>query len=108
MNLSKPALIAILAAIPSSSRAQCPETGQLNECELALYETATVLDGQNKESATLLNACHAKLLIRTSTSVRSIVAPCPMLEEKEEPWAIYAVTLTASIMIGFLSGLLMR
>lgn len=109
MNIaSKSALIAILASIPSTAESQCPETSQLNECELALFETATILDGQNKERVVLLDACHAKLKARTSTVIRTIVAPCPMLEEKEEPWGIYAATLATSILLGLLTGLMLR
>tara|TARA_Y100000593_G_scaffold86609_1_gene165680 strand:- start:22564 stop:22893 length:330 start_codon:yes stop_codon:yes gene_type:complete len=109
MNIaSRSALIAILASIPTTAHGQCPETAQLNECELALFETATILDGQNKERVILLDACRAKLKARTSTVIQTIIAPCPMIEEQEEPWAVYTVTFATSLLLGLITGLLLK
>tara|TARA_R110002167_G_scaffold114631_2_gene288542 strand:- start:188 stop:517 length:330 start_codon:yes stop_codon:yes gene_type:complete len=105
---SRSVLIAVLAVVPSIAYSQCSETRNLNECELALFETATILDGKNKEVTVLLNSCNAKLETRTATVIRSIVTPCPLLEKEEQPWGIYAATLATSLLIGLLSGLILR
>ena len=107
MNLTKPAIIAILAAMPSNASGQCPESGQLNECELALFETATTLDGKQKETATMLGACQAKLSVRTSTVIREIVKPCPEIEEPAlNDWQLVLTTGLAGFVIGALAALL--
>tara|TARA_Y100001938_G_scaffold142810_1_gene214657 strand:+ start:1876 stop:2205 length:330 start_codon:yes stop_codon:yes gene_type:complete len=109
MNLGhKSVLIAILASIPATAQAQCPPTEELNPCELALFETATILDGRNKEQEVLLDSCNAKLQARTSTVIKAIVQPCPILEKEEEPWLLYITTLTTSLLVGFITGLIMR
>ena len=109
MNLTKPTIIAMLAAMPSNALSQCPQNGQLNECELALFETATILDGKQKETATILGACQAKLSVRTSTVIREIVKPCPEID-KQSPsdWQLVLTTGLAGFVIGALAALLAR
>ena len=109
MNLTRPAIVAVLAAMPSNALGQCPESGQLNECELALFETATTLDGKQKETATMLGACQAKLSVRTSTVIREIVKPCPEID-KQSPsdWQLVLTTGLAGFVIGALAALLAR
>lgn len=110
MKRSAAYLTAVLSALPASALAQCPPEENLNECELALFETATILDGKNKEAGILLQACEDKLKIRTSTVIRQVVKPCP--ENSPVPmlsdWQLLLTSGLAGFAVGILSGFLAK
>tara|TARA_R100000808_G_scaffold14529_1_gene34262 strand:- start:26048 stop:26374 length:327 start_codon:yes stop_codon:yes gene_type:complete len=106
MKRSAAYLTAVLSSLPADALGQCPEDGQLNECELALFETATILEGRNKECNVLLKACTDKMQIRTSTVIREIVKPCPEDKPKLNDWQLVLTTGLAGFVIGALAALL--
>jgi len=101
-------LTAVLSALPASAIAQCPPEESLNECELALFETATILDGKNKESTVLLQTCKDKLRIRTSTVIRQVVKPCPenIPAQILSDWQLLLTSSLAGFALGILAGFL--
>lgn len=107
MKRSAAYLTAVIAALPSAALAQCPPESQLNECELALFETATILDSRNKESKVLLRTCEDKMEIRTSTVIREIILPCPE-PELDAPADLLMLlgTGVAGLLVGTILGML--
>ena len=71
--VSRALLIAVLAAMPADALAQC--TGELNECEASLYETGVIWESRSKHERLKLDACLARLRVRTSTAVNAMVVP---------------------------------
>lgn len=108
MKRSPAYLAALLAALPATAVAQCLPQEQLNECELALFETATILDGRNKECRVLLKTCEDKMTIRTSTVIREIVKPCPVSEPVLTDWQLVLTSGAAGLILGMLTAFLAR
>ena len=108
MKRSAAYLTAVLSALPASAIAQCPPEESLNECELALFETATILDGRNKEAQVLLKTCEDKMQIRTSTVIRTLVRPESVPPPLLNDWQLVLTSGLAGFAIGILAGFLSR
>ena len=108
MKRSAAYLTAVLSTLPANAIAQCPPEESLNECELALFETATVLDGKNKETQVLLKTCEDKMVIRTSTVIRTLIRPESVPPPLLNDWQLVLTTGLAGFAIGILAGFFSR
>ena len=104
MSISRGALIAIFAAIPADVAAQCAAT--LNPCEIALYESATILDAKQKKTNIKLTTCLAKLEARSSSVTAARVVP-EIIEAKPEDPTSWPAWIAASAGMGLLVGIIL-
>ena len=107
MKQSTAFFVALLSALPVDVVAQCPENEELNECEMALFETVTYLDGKSKEGDVRLQLCKDKLRIRTSTVIREIVQPCPE-RDMSGHWQLVLTSGAVGLLLGIIAGLFAR
>ena len=98
------AVIAVLAAMPVQSLAQCRDP--LNKCEKALMQVSITWEERAKTQRARARNCETKLKTRTSTAIKKLTTP-PAPPPKTE--YIKAATITAAAaVLGFVLGVLAK